>query len=244
VLAGPLFYPVAAARDTLRFYRDFAATAPDALTCHAALLTAPDGVALAGLVPAYAGPIAEGEAVVRPLRDFGSPAADLVGPMPYRSLQTMFDAAYPAGLRHYWKSSFLRGLDDEAIKVMVEHFARVPSPYTAVFIEHMGGATSRVGSDETAFAHRSAPFNLVITAGWADSAQDQANIGWTRELWTAIQPFAVDAVYVNYLGETRDEGEDRVRSAYGAARYERLAALKRRYDPDNVFRLNQNIKPA
>jgi FAD/FMN-containing dehydrogenase len=243
LLAGPLFHPLAAARDLLRFYRDFAPTAPDALGCMAALLTSPDGVPLAGLVPAFAGPIAEGETAMRPLRAFGSPVADHVGPIPYRTLQMLFDPAFPAGRRNYWKSSFLRGLDDAAIDALVDHVAKVPSPHSGVAIEQFGGAVGRVEVDATAFAHRSASFNLIIFAAWDDPAQDDANIGWARELWAAMRPFAADGVYVNYLGDVRDEGEDRVRAAYGA-QYDRLAALKAKYDPTNLFRVNQNITPV
>ncbi|MFL5761410.1 MAG: FAD-binding oxidoreductase [Thermomicrobiales bacterium] len=244
VLAGPLFHPLEAARDGLRFLRDATPTMADALSCAAALLTSPEGVPMLGLVPAYIGPIAEGEAAVQPLRAFGSPLADLVAPLPYRTLQQMFDPAFPSGRRSYWKSSFLRGLDDAAIDIMVEHFARVPSPHSAVFLEQFGGAVSRVGSDETAFSHRTAPFNLIVIAGWDDPAQDAANIAWARDLWMAMQPFAAGGVYVNYLGDARDEGAGRVRDAYGAAKYDRLTALKATYDPTNLFRVNQNIAPA
>jgi FAD/FMN-containing dehydrogenase len=243
LMAGPLFYPFAATRDVLRFYRDLLPSAPDALTCMPGLLTSPDGLPLVALIPAYAGPLAEGEAVVRPLRAFGSPVADLVAPMPYRALQTMFDPSFPAGRRNYWKSGFLGGWDDAAIDTLVEHFARVPSPYSGVFAEHYGGTAGRVGPDETAFAHRGLLSNLIILAAWDDPADDEVNIGWARELWKAMQPFAVDAVYVNCLDDVRDEGEARIRAAYGAS-YERLVKLKRTYDPTNLFRVNQNIKPS
>jgi FAD/FMN-containing dehydrogenase len=181
---------------------------------------------------------------MQPLRQFGAPAADLVGPMPYRMLQRMFDEGFPPGRRAYWKSGFLQGLDDAAIDVMVEHFRRVPSPHSAVLVEHCGGAMSRVDASETAFAHRTAPYNLTILASWDDSTADATNIAWARELWAAVQPFVVDAVYVNSLGDARDEGQSRIRAAYGAVTYDRLADLKRQYDPANLFRVNQNIMPA
>ena len=243
LMAGPLFYPLAAARDVLRFYRDVAPTAPDALTCLPGLLTSPEGAPLAALVPVYVGPLAEGEAALRPLRAFGAPVADLVGPMPYQALQMMFDPSFPAGRRSYWKSGFLPDWDDAAIETLVEHFARVPSPYAVVIAEHRGGASARVAPDETAFPHRGLLYNLVITTAWDDPADDQINIRWARELWAALQPFADDAVYVNLLGDVADEGEARVRAAYGA-NYDRLVELKRIYDPTNLFRVNQNIKPS
>ncbi len=243
LVAGPVFHPLAAARDVLRFYREITPSMPDALTCHAALLTSPEGAQLAALIPAYVGPVAAGEVAMRPVRSYGSPVADLVGPIPYRALQTMFDATFPAGRRNYWKSGFLRGLDDEAIDLLTDHFARTPSPHNVAFIEQCGGATGRVNPDETAFPHRTAPYNLIILAAWDDPAADAENIRWAREFWTALQPFTAGGVYVNYLSDRGLEGEDRVRSAYGP-HYDRLAAIKRAYDPTNVFRVNQNIRPA
>ena len=243
LVAGMLLHPLAAAPELLRFHRDAAPAAPDALTTLAILLTSPDGAPLAALAPAYAGPVAEGEAAVRPLRAFGAPVADTVGPMAYRDLQAMFDAGFPGGRRAYWKSGFLRGLDDGAIDALVEHFARVPSPLSAVLVEPYGGAAGRVDPGATAFPHRSAPFNLVVLSSWEDPTQDAANIGWARELWAAMGPFAAGGVYVNYLGDAAAEGGDRVRAAYGP-NYGRLAALKRAYDPGNLFRSNQNIAPA
>jgi hypothetical protein len=241
--AGPLFYPLAAAGDVLRFYREFAAGAPDALTCIPALATSPEGDPLAALVPVYAGPLAEAEAALRPLRAFGSPVVDQVGPMPYQAVQTMFDPSFPPGRRNYWKSGFLRDWDDAAIDTLAEHFARATSPYTMVAAEHRGGAIGRVGPDETAVPHREFLYYLLILTGWDDPADDQINIRWTRELWAALQPFADDAVYVNALGDIADEGEARVRAAYGA-NYDRLVELKRQYDPTNLFRVNQNINPS
>jgi FAD/FMN-containing dehydrogenase len=244
VLAGPLFHPVEAARDLFRVFGDTAPALPETVGCMAALLTSPDGIPLAALIPAYAGPLDRGEDAVRPLRQFGSPVADLVSPIPYRTLQTLFDPAFPAGRRNFWKSSFLRGLDDGAIAVMADHFRRAPSPHAGIAIELFGRAVGRVGPEETAFAHRASPFNAIIFTAWDDPAHDHANIGWVRELWVALQPFAADAVYVNYLGDARDEGVGRVRSAYGDAAYQRLATLKREYDPVNLFRMNQNILPG
>jgi FAD/FMN-containing dehydrogenase len=244
IVGGLLVHPLAAARKVLRFYRDVTPTLPDELTCHAVLRTAPDGPQVVALAAAACGSLREGEAAAAPLRGFGEPVADLVGPRPYREVQTLFDAAQPPGRRQYWKSSFLRGLDDTAIDVLLDGFARVPSSHSLIFVEQHGGAVARVGADETAVAHRSAPFNLLILGSWLDPTEDERNIAWVRALWEAMQPFATDAVYVNYLGEARDEGQERIRAAYGPETYDRLAALKQKYDPANLFRMNQNIAPA
>ncbi len=244
ILAGPIFHALDDAPTLFRAFRDAAVTAPDALGGMAAMLTSPEGVPLAALVPIWSGPLDEGEKVLRPLRDVGTPVADLVGPMPYRTMQALFDPAFPPGRRNYWKSGFLRNLDDGAIEVLVEHFLRAPSPHAGLGIELYGGAISRVGPQETAFPHRGYPFNILIFTSWDDPAEDAANMGWGRELWAALQPFAADGVYVNYLGDAIVEGQDRVRAAYGSATYERLAALKRTYDPNNLFCMNQNISPA
>jgi FAD/FMN-containing dehydrogenase len=240
LLAGPLFHPVAAAGDVLRAYREIAPGLPQALTCHAAFLTSPDGAPLLALIPAYIGPVAEGEAAVRPLREIGPPAMDLVGPTTFRALQTLFDGAYPHGRRNYWKSGFLAGLDDVAIETMIEHYARVPSPYSTVVIEQHGGAVDWSEPEASARPRITGPYNLIITAEWEDAADDAANIAWARGLWEAMSPYLAGGVYVNYLGE---EGADRVREAYAPGAYNRLVALKRRYDPHNFFRLNQNVAP-
>jgi FAD/FMN-containing dehydrogenase len=243
IMAGPIFHPMEAAPQLFRAFRDAAATAPDALGGMAALLTSPEGAPLAALVPVWTGPLDGGEAVLRPLRQIGTPVADLTGPMPYRAMQALFDGAFPPGRRDYWKSGFLRELPDEAISVLVDHFSRAPSPYAGFGIELYGGAIARVDPRETAFPHRGFPFNILIFTAWDDPAEDAANIGWARGLWAALRPWAGDGVYVNYLGETGAEGEDRVRAAYGP-NYDRLAALKAKYDPTNRFRMNQNIAPA
>jgi len=154
----------------------------------------------------------------------------------------MADILWPPGHHYYWKSSFLKDLSDEAIETLVARFATVPSPQTTVIVDHNGGgAISRVGQDETAFAHREWTYNFLITSAWADPADSETNIRWTREFWEAMQPFMADALYVNY---TSDEGEDLLRAAYAAETRERLVTLKNKYDPTNLFRINQNIKPS
>jgi FAD/FMN-containing dehydrogenase len=241
LLGGMLIHPFSKARDVLRFYRDVAATAPDELTALAALLTLPEGEPVVAIAPFYNGPMKAGEEVMQPLRAFGPPLADHVGPMSYLQVQTMLDAMMPAGLRNYWKTNFLKDLSDEAIDTLVTYFATVPSALTAAVIEQFGGAVGRIGEDETAFSPRDQRFNLAIASRWTDPAESEKHRQWTRELWDVMQPFATDAVYVNYLPE--DEG-DRVKALYGAAKYERLVRLKNTYDPTNFFQLNANIKPT
>jgi FAD/FMN-containing dehydrogenase len=240
LLAGLLLYPVTMATEVLTFYREFTQTAPDALTVWAILLTAADGTPMLALLVCYDGAGSAAQQAVQPLRDFGPPLEDHLGPMSYRQVQTLFDAAFPAGLHSAWKSSYLGELSDDAIATMVDQFATVPSPQSAVLVEHLGGAVSRIGSGETAFADRDAPYSFLIVSVWPDATQSAQNMQWTDECWQAMQPFASGGVYVNYLGE---EGPERVKAAYGR-NYDRLVALKNTYDPTNLFRMNQNIPPA
>jgi FAD/FMN-containing dehydrogenase len=249
VLAGLVFHPTARARDALQLWREFEATAPTELTAGALLFTAPaapfipeeaHGTPVVAMGGVYTGPLDEGEKVLQSLREWGPPVADIIQPMPYSAAQTMADTLWPHGFQNYWKSGFLNGLSDEAIDTIVDHFATVPSQMTTVVIEHNGeGAMNQVGRNETAFGHRDWSYNLLITSMWADAAETEQNIAWTREFWKAMAPFTTGGVYLNYLGS---EGQDRVRAAYGE-NYERLAAIKNKYDPENFFRLNQNIEP-
>ena len=251
VLAGLVIHPGARAKEALRAWRDYEASAPEEVTNGALLFHAPEapflpealhGAPVVGMGGIYAGDINEGEDVLRPLREFGPPEADIFQPMPYIDAQTMADFLWPRGFHNYWKSGFLKELNEAVIDTVVDFYEKVPSPMTTVVLEHNGdGAMDRVGEDETAFGHRNRPYNLLITSVWSDPADSDANVQWTRELWEAMQPFLAGSVYVNYLGE---EGEERVQAAYTPAKYERLVALKTKYDPTNLFRLNQNIKPA
>ena len=250
VLAGMVIHPAASAREAVRAWRDYEVSAPDEMTNAALLFHAPEapflpteshGTAVVGLGGVYTGDLQQGEDALRPLREHGRPLADIFQPMPYIEAQTMADFLWPRGLHNYWKSGFLKDLSDAAIDTVVRFYESVPSPLTTVVLEHNGGAMGRVGEDETAFGHRNQPYNFLVTSVWSDPAETDANVRWTRELWEAMQPFLTGSVYVNYLGE---EGEDRVRAAYTPEKYERLVALKTRYDPTNLFRLNQNIKPA
>lgn len=253
VLAGLIAHPVASAKDLLGLFRDFVETAPDELTSGVLLLSAPQapfvpepawGTPLVAFGFVYAGSPESGEEVVRPMREFGTPLLEIVDAMPFSAAQVMADGlgGWSPGFQQYWKSSFLTGLPEGAIDTIVSHVATVPSPQTIVVVDHNGGgAIARVQPEETAFPHRNWTFNFLITSAWSESEDAEENIAWTRKFWDAMQPFTGDAVYVNYLGA---EGEEGVRHAYGAATYERLAALKRKYDPENFFRLNQNISPA
>ena len=242
ILGGMLLYPFEQAGAVLRAARDFNQSSPDQMSVFGVLMTAPDGNKVIALLVCYNGPIEQGEALLRPLRERTNPMADLVAPITYEQQQTLLDDGFPFGLQNYWKSEFLKRLPDEAIDVLVEQFSAVPSPLSALVLEQFGGAYRRVGADETAFVHRDWDYNFLIIARWTDPAEADRNIQWARGVWQAVQPFASGGVYVNYL-EPGQEGADRVRAAYGPV-YDRLVALKNRYDPSNFFRLNQNIRPT
>jgi hypothetical protein len=231
---------LAQAVEVLRFYREFTASQPDELQTWAGILTLPDGNPVVALVPCYAGSLDEGERLVAPLRRFGTPMVDTIAPLAYVAMQQIFDAAFPPGRLNYWKSALAGRLADEVIAASVEYARKVPSPFTAILFAELHGAYSRVGKTETAYFHRDLQYDAIILSGWTDPADTQRNIAWTRELFAAWEPHLAHAAYVNDLG---DEGEDRARSAYGD-NYPRLAALKAKYDPTNLFRRNQNIKPA
>ncbi|MCA1730985.1 MAG: BBE domain-containing protein, partial [Actinobacteria bacterium] len=228
------------ARDFLRFYHEFASTCPDELSTAASLGYVPDGSVVVGVSVCYCGPIEAGERVLDPLRTFGSPLEDNIQPMSYRALQSAPDAGFPLGRQHYWKSSYLKHLSDEAIEVMLQFVAEMPSSISGVGLQQMHGAASRVDPTATAFPHRDEHYDFLILSQWSDPSDSEENIQWTREFFEAMQPFFKKGVYVNNLGE---EGEDRVKEAYGA-HYEQLAALKDKYDPTNLFRLNQNVRPT
>ena len=243
-LFGAVLYPIDRAREVLRFYRDFMDTAPDELEAYAALLFSPDGTPVAAIVPMYIGSVDEGERLLRPLREFGPPIADLIQPIPYADHRALYDSGNPKGWRNYWKSSLLTTLTDGTIDAMVRAFEKAPSkgPGVSVFLEAFGGAVGRVPSGTTAFPHRDAAYDLAITANWQDPAQDAIHRAWVRESWQTLRPHGSEGVYVNYLDEETDEGRGRVEAAYGG-NYARLAKLKRKYDPGNLFRSNQNIRP-
>jgi FAD/FMN-containing dehydrogenase len=240
VLGGLILHPRQKAGELIRFHRDFVREAPEELTSYVGLLSAPDGAPVAAIASCYCGNLEEGERVVAPLRRFGEPLVDDLKPIPYATMQGLFGPAFPWGNRNYWKSSFLRSLPDDAIDTVVEHANRLVSPLSGVVLEYYGGAASRVALEATAFAHRQASYNLLILGQWRDAGEDEAHIAWARSCHEAMHPWASAAVYSNTLSD--GEG-GRVRDAYGA-NYERLAAIKARYDGANLFRMNQNIMPV
>ena len=250
VVAGLILHPIDRAKEFLQFYREYAASAPDELAAFPLLRRAPPapflppevhGAPVVGVAVLYAGSIEDGQRIVKPLKEFGSPLADVVGPKPYVAHQAMLDGGAPHGNQYYMKSEYLPGFSDDAIDTMVAYGASITSPRSLAAFFHLGGAMKRVGEDETAFSHRDAAFTITIQSAWVDPEESDRHIQWTRDFWRAMQPFSTGGVYVNFLGE--DDREDRVKAAYGAAKYERLVALKNKYDPTNLFRLNQNIKP-
>ena len=199
------------------------------------------GRPIVALIVCYAGPVDEGEKVLRPLREFKAPVFDSVGPKPYTAHQAMFDPAYPHGRHYYWKAWRLPPLTDGAIDVIVEQAVAITSPLSAIPIFTLGGAVARVDDDATAFAGRSAAHDINFVASWLpDDPEPERHKAWAREAWEAMRPFA-DGVYVNFMS---DERAAHVQVAYGDRKYARLAALKSKYDPSNVFRFNQNIAPS
>lgn len=240
VLGGMVLYPFEIARELLPFYLEYASACPDELSSALALLSGPDGSPLVAIVVCYSGDIGEGEGAVEPIRSFATPVADSIQPMPYVALQSILDDGFPRGRRHYWKSSFARDLSADGIQIMTDFMSRKPSPFTICYLQQLHGAAARVPETETAFPHRLDQFDFAILSQWDDRSADDANIEWTRSFSDEMQPHLEDTVYVNNLGEGE---EGRVKVAYGP-NYDRLAELKRKYDPTNFFSMNQNIKPA
>jgi FAD/FMN-containing dehydrogenase len=245
VFAGIVAYPIQKAKTVLELFREVTSTAPEELAFDIVLITLPDGTPIVGMNICYNGPIAVGEKVVRPLRSAGSPVLDQVGPIPYTAAQQLLDSFYPSGLRSYWKSSFLKEISDGTIDTMVAYCGRRPTPICHGIIEHqLGGAVRRADREATAFAHRDVEYSFMSLGVCADPGDAEKCVRWAREFWAAMQPYSTGGVYVNYLGQEADEGPERIKAAYGPERYARLVALKNKYDPTNLFRLNQNIKPS
>jgi FAD/FMN-containing dehydrogenase len=237
VLGGLLVHPREQAREALRFFRDLVPTVSEDLGVRAALLTTPEGQPAFAFALCYSGPPEGAAAAVGPLRAFGPPAADLVRALPYPELQRLLDAAAPPGLRHYWRSGLFEELTDDVIDLIVGHAGGAPSPRSSLLLDYYGGAASRVGAGDTAYPHREPLFGLVINAAWAGPDETAANVAWARAAGEAVRAVGGRRLYSNQM--TADE-QGRIRDAYGA-NYERLARLKARYDPSNLFRLNPNI---
>jgi FAD/FMN-containing dehydrogenase len=251
MFCGPA-YPEERANEILPLWRDFMAHAPDRLSGLAEFSTIPQdpsipeaacGRRIIALAHVYDGPADEGEQVVAPLRNLGAPLIDFSGRMPYRTIQMLYDGLFPKGRdRCYWKSTYLKSLDDAVIREITSHLAERPSELTFASIWKFGGAMQRVPADSTAFGDRSMPFMLSLDAIWSKPEDDEANIDWTRKVWSVMQRHSTGRLYLNFPGH--GEGTSLVRDAFGAKTYARLQHVKRRYDPDNVFCMNQNVLPA
>jgi len=241
VVGGLIAHPFDAAGDMLRFYRDATAAYPDELTSFAGLVHAPDGsgMKLAAMIVCHTDP-ARADADLAPFLAFGSPLVTEVGPMPYPVMNTLIDAGYPEGALNYWLSSFTSGLSDALIDLMIERFASVPSPMSAILLEHFHGAVTRVPETATAVPHREAGYNLLLPTEWMDPADTTRCIAWTKDTYAAFSEHLTGRRWLNYLGD--DQRDDAIRAAYGP-NYDRLVDVKRRYDPGNVFHLNHNIAP-
>jgi FAD/FMN-containing dehydrogenase len=240
VTGGLVAHPFEAAGDVLRFFRDYTQDLPDEVGTFAGLVHAPDGsgAPIAAIAICHSGDPAQAEIDLKPLRDFGSPLIAQIGPMPYPVINSMFDEGYPRGALNYWKSNFMRAMDDDFIDGAVDAFASCPSPMTSLAVEHFHGAVTRVAVDATAVPHRDPGYDLLITGVWTDPSTTDENIAWTRSTFERLQPSFTDRRYVNYLDD-----DDPADDAFGGNR-ERLGRVKREYDPDNVFRSNHNIVPA
>jgi FAD/FMN-containing dehydrogenase len=240
IVGGMVVHPYPAARSVLRFFRELLHTAPDPLTAGAAILTAPDGNKACAIACAYGGPVEEGLQAVQPIKAFGSPVMDIIGPMPYVVQQGLLEQASPPGLRNYWKAEFLSAITDDFIEMWVDAYAGAPSPASFQLLFPIHGAAARVPVDATAFPNRGG-IHLGVYGQWKPEEPDEPNVQWVRDTWQKARAFASGGLYVNEIGA--DEGQDRARQAYGP-NYQRLAIAKAKYDPANLFRLNANIEPA
>jgi FAD/FMN-containing dehydrogenase len=248
IYGGPMFFAMKDAEAILRYYREFIAEAPEQFGGFPAFQIAPPlpfipedrhGETFLAFIACWAGPVDEGEQILKPLHDVAEVVAEHVGPMPYPALNSAFDALVPAGLQHYWKANFVRELTDDAIAAHLVHGPKVPAVNSTVHIYPINGACHRVAADATAFAYRDATFAPVIAGMWPDATQNDANIKWVRDYYTATAPLSEEGGYINFMA---GDDQDRIKANY-RGNYERLVDVKRRYDADNLFRVNQNIKP-
>ncbi|KQW47331.1 oxidoreductase [Nocardioides sp. Root1257] len=250
IYGGPMFFELDRAGDVLRFYRDFIVDAPEELGCFPAYQIAPPlpfipedrhGEPFIAMVACWAGDLDAGEKALQPIRDVAPRVAEMVGPMPYPALNSAFDALIPPGLHHYWKASFVKELTDDAIAAHLEHGPKVPVVNSTMHIYPINGACHRVAPDATAFAHRDATFATVIAGMWPpDELDDADGTAWVRDYYDATAPHSEEGGYINFMAE---DDQDRIRANYKGS-YDRLQSIKTTYDPDNLFRHNQNIVPA
>jgi len=241
VFGGLIAFDLPDGPQVFDFFRDFTADLPDELIAFCGFVHAPDGSGhkIAVLPFCHCGNPADGEKAADAVRGAATPLVDMLGPMPYPAINTLLDDGFPKGARNYWKSAFFKDLSDETVGIMTDAFQRAPSIMSGMLVEHFHGAVTRVAATDTAFPHREPGYNLVLVAEWLDPSDDDANIAWARETFAALSPHMADTSYVNYLD---GDDNDRVRMAYGP-NWDRLVKLKKRYDPENLFRLNQNISP-
>ena len=239
VFAGLVAHAMPDCAGALGFLRDFAATAPDELGLMGAVLTLPDGLTITGLAGCYSGEVKDGERVLKPLRSFGKPLVDQFQAMPYTAFQKAMDWWAEPGKLHYWRSGFVRELPDSTLDVLSKYGANKTMKRSGFGVEFLGGKAGRIAPDATAFAHRKARTNFVLLGAWDDASETPAGMKWVNEFWEEMKPAIGEGVYVNYLGG--DETEQRVRGAYGG-NYARLQEVKAKYDPENFFRMNQNIR--
>lgn len=242
VTGGIVAWPFDRARDVLRFYRELTGSVPDDMMVFAAMLTGPDGSRLVAIAAGHFGTTTDAEQAVAPIKAFGTPVMDVLGPIPYATLNTILDGAFPKGALNYWKSHFMDTLSDAAIDTLIERFVACPTPMGQLMLEHFHGAAARVPVTDTAYALRAEGYNTLIVSEWTDPAQTDACIAWGRATYAAIQPHVGTKRYVNYLSE--DDMEDAALAAVYGPNLARLRAIKKQYDPENVFRLNLNIPPA
>jgi FAD/FMN-containing dehydrogenase len=239
VLGGLLLYPRHVAADVIRHFRDFMQSAPDELTAYSALLHGPDGTPLVAVIACYCGDLAEGERVLKPLRAFGSPVMDAIQPLPFPAMQSLLAASFPDGNQNYWKSTLQSELSDDAIAAIVAHGNRMSSPLSALVVECYGGAAGRVANDATAFPHRDLPWDILFIAQWTDPAETTVHRDWARAGEEVLRPFSANAHLLSALDV---EAEEVINTAFGP-NLPRLAAVKKKYDPTNFFRVNYNIRP-
>ena len=239
VLGGLLLYPRQMAVEVIRHFRDFMATAPDELTAYAALLHGPDGSPLVGVISCYCGNVADGERLLQPLRKFGGPIVDGIQVLAFPVMQAMLGPSFPDGNQNYWKSTLQHELSNEAIVAIVDHANSLLSPLSMIVLEYYGGAAGRVSKDATAFPHRNLPWDILFIAQWTDLAQTDLHRNWARSGEEKLRPFSQNAHLLSALDV---ESEEVIKGAFGA-NFDRLAAIKRKYDPGNFFRVNQNIAP-